>query len=158
MTLPGWVSVREPRGRLGGRYAKNVTICPTFACTTPASLKRKVYAPRRPQGCGARTLGWGRSSTSYIVTFTVNVFVLPTVSAVACRNYHSTKVKTQKKQKKTGDNAVELPRLGQTGPLPRRIRHPVYPQRFNWFESTPRNAPRLPIQTTIIQLVNHIRT
>ena len=35
MTLPGWVGVREPRGRLGGRYAKNVTICPTQACTTP---------------------------------------------------------------------------------------------------------------------------
>ena len=32
--LPGWVGVREPRGRLGGRYAKNVTICPTQACTT----------------------------------------------------------------------------------------------------------------------------
>jgi hypothetical protein len=27
---PGlWVGVREPRGRLGGRYTKNVTICPT---------------------------------------------------------------------------------------------------------------------------------
>ena len=35
MTLPGWVGIREPRGRLGGRYAKNVTICPTQACTTP---------------------------------------------------------------------------------------------------------------------------
>ena len=35
MTLPGWVGVREPRGRLGGLYAKNVTICPTQACTTP---------------------------------------------------------------------------------------------------------------------------
>ena len=35
MTLPGWVGVREPRGRLGGRYAKNVTICPTQACTKP---------------------------------------------------------------------------------------------------------------------------
>ena len=35
MTLPGWVGVREPWGRLGGRYAKNVTICPTLACTTP---------------------------------------------------------------------------------------------------------------------------
>ena len=49
-----------------------------------------------------------------------------------------------------GDNAVELPRPGQTGPLPRR-KAPgipkVYPQRFKWFESTPRNAPRLPIQT-----------
>jgi hypothetical protein len=32
------------------------------------------------------------------------------------------------------------------GPSPEE-RHPVYPQRFNWFESTPRNAPRLPIQT-----------
>ena len=37
MTLPGWVGVREPRGRLGGRYAKNVTICPTQACTTPGT-------------------------------------------------------------------------------------------------------------------------
>jgi hypothetical protein len=35
VTLPGWVGVREPWGRLGGRYAKNVTICPTQACTTP---------------------------------------------------------------------------------------------------------------------------
>ena len=35
MTLPGWVGVREPWGRLGGRYAKNVTICPTLVCTTP---------------------------------------------------------------------------------------------------------------------------
>ena len=32
------------------------------------------------------------------------------------------------------------------GPSPEE-RHPVYPQRCNWFESTPRNAPRLPIQT-----------
>ena len=32
------------------------------------------------------------------------------------------------------------------GPSPEE-RHPVYPQRFNWFESTPKNAPRLPIQT-----------
>ena len=36
MTLPGWVGVGEPRGRLGRLYAKNVTICPTQACTTPA--------------------------------------------------------------------------------------------------------------------------
>jgi len=35
VTLPGWVGVREPRGRLGGRYTKNVTICPTYACTKP---------------------------------------------------------------------------------------------------------------------------
>jgi hypothetical protein len=35
VTLPGWVDVREPRGRLGGRYTKNVTICPTQACTKP---------------------------------------------------------------------------------------------------------------------------
>jgi hypothetical protein len=35
VTLPGWVGVREPWGRLGGRYAENVTICPTQACTTP---------------------------------------------------------------------------------------------------------------------------
>jgi hypothetical protein len=32
------------------------------------------------------------------------------------------------------------------GPSPEE-RHPVYPQRFNLFESTPINAPRLPIQT-----------
>ena len=31
----GWVGVGEPRGRLGGLYAKNVTICPTQASTTP---------------------------------------------------------------------------------------------------------------------------
>ena len=30
-TLPGWVGVGEPRRRLGGLYAKNVTICPTQA-------------------------------------------------------------------------------------------------------------------------------
>ena len=35
MTLPGWVGVREPRGRLGGLYAKNDTICPTQACNIP---------------------------------------------------------------------------------------------------------------------------
>ena len=29
---------REPIGRLGGRYAKNVTICPTQACTTPTAV------------------------------------------------------------------------------------------------------------------------
>jgi len=44
------------------------------------------------------------------------------------------------------------------GPSPEE-RHPVYPQRFNWFESTPRNAPRLPIQTNNhATSVNHIRT
>ena len=31
MTLPGWVGVGEHRGRLGGLYAKNVTIYPTQA-------------------------------------------------------------------------------------------------------------------------------
>jgi hypothetical protein len=31
VTLPGWVGVRKPKGRLGARYAKNVTICPTLA-------------------------------------------------------------------------------------------------------------------------------
>ena len=36
---------------------------------------------------------------------------------------------------------------GRGLPPPPKERHPVYPQRFNWFESTPRNAPRLPIQT-----------
>ena len=45
------------------------------------------------------------------------------------------------------------------GPSPEE-RHPVYPQRFNWFESTPKNAPRPPYRSkpTIMQLVNHIRT
>ena len=41
MTLPGWVGVREPWGGLGGRYAKNVTICPTQACTKPAVCGRR---------------------------------------------------------------------------------------------------------------------
>ena len=44
------------------------------------------------------------------------------------------------------------------GPSPEE-RHPVYPQRFNWFESTPRNAPRLPIQTnnhTTSELHTHV--
>ena len=35
VTLPDWVGVGEPRGRLGVLYAKNITICPTQACTTP---------------------------------------------------------------------------------------------------------------------------
>ena len=36
MALPGWVGVREPWGPLGGRYAKNVTICPSpRRATTP---------------------------------------------------------------------------------------------------------------------------
>ena len=54
MTLPGWVGVREPRGRLGGRYTKNVTICPTQACTTPPTLPPCRAAPL---GCSATTLG-----------------------------------------------------------------------------------------------------
>ena len=29
VTLPGWLGVGEPRGCLGGLYAKNVTICST---------------------------------------------------------------------------------------------------------------------------------
>ena len=39
--LPGWVAVgvREPWGRLGGRYAKNFTICPTQACTKPTTCE-----------------------------------------------------------------------------------------------------------------------
>jgi hypothetical protein len=66
-----------------------------------------------------------------------------------------------------GDNAVELPRPGQTGPLrlPRRkapgipLPSKIQEMRFNWFESAPKNAPRLPIQTNNhMQLVNHIRT
>jgi hypothetical protein len=35
----GTVGVREPWGRLGGRYAKNVTICPTQACTKPTTCE-----------------------------------------------------------------------------------------------------------------------
>ena len=35
MILPGWVSVGEPRLRLGELYVKNVTICPTQACNIP---------------------------------------------------------------------------------------------------------------------------
>ena len=42
MTLPGWVGVREPRGRLGGLYAKNVTICPTQGCTKPQERVEKT--------------------------------------------------------------------------------------------------------------------
>ena len=38
MTPPGRVGVREPRGRLGGLYAKNVTICPTQACNIPRNV------------------------------------------------------------------------------------------------------------------------
>ena len=37
MTLPAWVAVREPRARLWGAVAKNVTICPTQACTKPVA-------------------------------------------------------------------------------------------------------------------------
>ena len=67
MTLPGWVGVREPRGRLGGRYAKNVTICPTQACTKPLDwmgrdprpLARRLAPPPPPHG-GCRV---SRSST-----------------------------------------------------------------------------------------------
>jgi hypothetical protein len=42
---------------------------------------------------------------------------------------------------------------------PPKERHPLYPRRFNWFESTPRNAPRLPIQTnnqTTSELHTHV--
>ena len=35
VTIPGWVGFREPRGQLGGRYTKDVTICPTYARHTP---------------------------------------------------------------------------------------------------------------------------
>jgi hypothetical protein len=51
----------------------------------------------------------------------------------------------------SGDNAVrcrwKFAPAGQRRAPPPKKRHPVYPQRFNLFESTPRNAPRLPIQT-----------
>ena len=44
------------------------------------------------------------------------------------------------------------------GPSPEE-RHPVYPQRFNWFESTPTETLRdYRSKPIIIQLVNHIRT
>eukprot|EP00964_Phaeocystis_antarctica_P094412 scaffold61153_cov52-Phaeocystis_antarctica.AAC.1 len=49
VTLPGWVGVREPRGRLGGLYAKNVTICPTHACSvhhTPRTRGRVTGDPQ----------------------------------------------------------------------------------------------------------------
>ena len=42
MTLLGWVGFREPRGRLGGRYTKNVTIGPTLACTKPRAKVKRV--------------------------------------------------------------------------------------------------------------------
>ena len=48
MTLPGWVGFREPRGRLGGRYTKNVTICPTLACTTPLFWSWLPILPASP--------------------------------------------------------------------------------------------------------------
>jgi hypothetical protein len=61
-----------------------------------------------------------------------------------------------------GDIAVELPRPGQTGGPSPEERHPVYPQRFNWFESTPYPHPETlrdyRSKPTIIQLVNHIVT
>ena len=34
---------RKHRGRLGGRYAKNVTICPTQACITPGGLAQRPH-------------------------------------------------------------------------------------------------------------------
>ena len=47
------VGVGEPRGRLGGLYAKNVTICPTQACTTPtagAVARQDTADPRDQRG------------------------------------------------------------------------------------------------------------
>ena len=54
MTLPGWVGVREPRGRLRGLYAKNVTICPTQACTIPPSIFSKVSKVAGAQNSSGR--------------------------------------------------------------------------------------------------------
>ena len=51
VTLPGWVGVGEPKGQLGGIYAKTVTICPTQACTTPkVTYWRVVHQIQAPQG------------------------------------------------------------------------------------------------------------
>ena len=51
MTFPGWVGVGEPKGQLGGIYAKTVTICPTQACTTPkVTYWRVVHQIQAPQG------------------------------------------------------------------------------------------------------------
>ena len=51
VTLPGWVGVGEPSCRLGGLYAKNVTICPTQACTIPHAVRlwrpHETVLPRR---------------------------------------------------------------------------------------------------------------
>jgi len=59
-----------------------------------------------------------------------------------------------------GQRAAVFPRPGQTGPLPRRKSHPVYTlKRLNTFESTPEDAPRLPIQSnnrTSSELHTHV--
>ena len=70
MTLPGWVGVREPRGRLGGRYAKNVTICPTQACTTPHGT-RAITMPTysMSQGLGRKVTPLGAIGALSFFTF-----------------------------------------------------------------------------------------
>jgi len=60
-----------------------------------------------------------------------------------------------------GDDAVLFPRPGQTGrPVGpySEDRHPVYPQRFNWFESTPKDASQLDrdLNQQSVLLVNYI--
>ena len=69
MTLPGWVGFREPRGRLGGRYTKNVTICPTSACTTPLAFSPDVqgWNPSPPE---SPTPSGGPSPPTPLVTDT----------------------------------------------------------------------------------------
>jgi len=59
-----------------------------------------------------------------------------------------------------GQRAAVFPRPGQTGPLPRRKAPGIYTlNRFNRFESTPEDAPRLPIQSnnrTTSELHTHV--
>ena len=61
--LPGWVGVREPRGRLGGddtAYAKTLQSVPHFRVhhsphsTSPQALAREISAPTRWKGEGEK--------------------------------------------------------------------------------------------------------
>ena len=65
----GWVGVREPRGRLGELYAKNVTICPTQACTTP--IIRPTHVDNRVCAYNSGKLG-GRARNSLNVEYQPN--------------------------------------------------------------------------------------
>ena len=59
MTLPGWVGVREPsRVARGTTDTKNVTICPTYACTAPGlGFMQGAFVPAfRPRGFGTHRL------------------------------------------------------------------------------------------------------